>query len=218
MTTIEKPKMTCLQLTMAVMLNMLGSSIILMPTKLAEVGTMSILAWLVTISGATTIAYVFAKCGMFSKKSGGIGGYAAYAFGKSGSFIANFSYGVSLIIANLTIAISIVGYLMVLFEWNLTPLEMGIASIIVIWLCSLPNIRGARFIGQLSHFSSYGILIPILILTVIGWNWFSVDRYIGAWNPQNLSLFDGISAGISMTLWGFLGLETASANLSLIHI
>lgn len=173
---------------------------------------MSILAWLVTISGATTIAYVFAKCGMFSKKSGGIGGYAAYAFGKSGSFIANFSYGVSLIIANLTIAISIVGYLMVLFEWNLTPLEMGIASIIVIWLCSLPNIRGARFIGQLSHFSSYGILIPILILTVIGWNWFSVDRYIGAWNPQNLSLFDGISAGISMTLWGFLGLETASAN------
>ena len=77
MKTIEKPKMTCLQLTMAVMLNMLGSSIILMPTKLAEVGTMSILAWLVTISGATTIAYVFAKCGMFSKKSGGIGGYAA---------------------------------------------------------------------------------------------------------------------------------------------
>ena len=47
---------------------------------------------------------------------------------------------------------------------------------------------------------------------MIGWNWFSVDRYIGAWNPQNLSLFDGISAGISMTLWGFLGLETASAN------
>ena len=225
MKTIEKPKMTCLQLTMAVMLNMLGSSIILMPTKLAEVGTMSILAWLVTISGATTIAYVFAKCGMFSKKSGGIGGYAAYAFGKSGSFIANFSYGVSLIIANLTIAISIVGYLMVLFEWNLTPLEMGIASIIVIWLCSLPNIRGARFIdagdgylacgdvgkGRLAEVDD-GILIPILILTVIGWNWFSVDRYIGAWNPQNLSLFDGISAGISMTLWGFLGLETASAN------
>ena len=94
MKTIEKPMMTCLQLTIAVMLNMLGSSIILMPTKLAEVGTMSILAWLVTISGATTIAYVFAKCGMFSKKSGGIGGYAAYAVGKSGSFIADFSYGV----------------------------------------------------------------------------------------------------------------------------
>lgn len=212
MASIEKPKMTCLQLTMAVMLNMLGSSIILMPTKLAEVGTQSILAWLVTISGATAIAYTFAKCGMFSRKSGGLGGYASYAFGKSGSFIANFSYGVSLIIANLTIAISIVGYVMVLFEWNLTPLEMGLASIFVIWLCSLPNIGGARFIGQLSHFSNYGILIPILILTVIGWNWFSVDRYVEAWNPQNLTPFEGLSAAISMTLWGFLGLETACAN------
>lgn len=212
MALIEKPKMTCLQLTMAVMLNMLGSSIILMPTKLAEVGTQSILAWLVTISGATAIAYTFAKCGMFSRKSGGLGGYASYAFGKSGSFIANFSYGVSLIIANLTIAISIVGYVMVLFEWNLSPLEMGLASIFVIWLCSLPNIGGARFIGQLSHFSNYGILIPILILTVIGWNWFSVDRYVEAWNPQNLTPFEGLSAAISMTLWGFLGLETACAN------
>ena len=212
MTTIQKPKMTCFQLTMTVMLNMLGSSIILMPTKLAEVGTLSVLAWFVTVSGATAIAYTFAKCGMLSRKSGGLGGYAAYAFGQSGSFLANFSYGVSLIIANLTIAISIVGYVMVLFDWNLTPLEMGIASIVVIWLCSLPNIGGARFIGSLSHFSSYGILIPILILTVIGWNWFSADRYIGAWNPQNLTLFDGISAAISMTLWGFLGLETACAN------
>ena len=197
---------------MAVMLNMLGSSIILMPTKLAEIGTMSILSWVVTITGATAISYVFAKCGMFSRKRGGLGGYAAYAFGKSGSFLANFSYGLSLVIANLTIAISIVGYLIVLFEWELTPLEMGLASIAVIWICSLPNIGGARFIGQLSHFSSYGILIPILILVAVGGFWFSPERYVGAWNPQNLSLFDGISAGISMTLWGFLGIETACAN------
>ena len=118
---VKKPKMTCLQLTMAVMLNMLGSSIILMPTKLAEIGTMSILSWVVTITGATAISYVFAKCGMFSRKRGCLGGYAAYAFGKSGSFLANFSYGLSLVIANLTIAISIVGYLIVLFEWKLTP-------------------------------------------------------------------------------------------------
>ena len=212
MKTIEKPKMTCMQLTMAVMLNMLGSSIILMPTKLAEIGTMSILSWIVTISGATTIAYVFAKCGMYSRRTGGMGGYASYAFGKSGSFLANFSYGVSLVIANLTIAISIVGYLMVLFECSLTPLQMGLASIAIIWLCSLPNIKGARFIGALSHYSSYGIILPVLVLLVVGWNWFSLDRYIGAWNPQGLTLFDGISAGITMTLWGFLGLETASAN------
>lgn len=93
----------------------------------------------------------------------------------------------------------------VLFDVQLTPLEVGLASIFVIWMCSLPNIGGARFIGSLAHLSSYGILIPILILIVMGWSGFSVDRYVAGWNPQNMSLFDGISAGISMTLWGFLG-------------
>ena len=132
------------------------------------------------------IRYVFAKCGMFSRKTGGLGGYAAYAFGKSGSFIANFSYGLSLVIANLTIAISIVGYAVVLFDVQLTPLEVGLASIFVIWMCSLPNIGGARFIGSLAHLSSYGILIPILILIVMGWSGFSVDRYVAGWNPQNM--------------------------------
>lgn len=39
-----KQKLTFLELTMATILNMVGSSIILMPTKLAEVGTMSIFA------------------------------------------------------------------------------------------------------------------------------------------------------------------------------
>ncbi|MEA5948427.1 NAD-binding protein, partial [Salmonella enterica subsp. enterica serovar Anatum] len=35
---------------------------------------------------------------------------AEYAFGKSGNFMANYTYGVSLLIANVAIAISAVGY------------------------------------------------------------------------------------------------------------
>ena len=212
MAAIKKPKMTCLQLTMAVMLNMLGSSIILMPTSLAEVGTISLLAWGVTVTGAASLAYVFAKCGMLNRNSAGLGGYSEYAFGKPGSFLANYCYGISLVIANLSIAVSIVGYLMVLFEVDLTPVEMGLASIGVLWVCSMFNVRGARFTGALAHYAAYGIIIPVLILTVAGWYWFSWDTYVAGWNPQNLSTFDGISAAITMTLWGFLGLETACAN------
>lgn len=49
------------------------------------------------------LAYVFAKCGMYSKKGGGMGGYAEYSFGKAGNFLANYTYGVSLIFANTAI-------------------------------------------------------------------------------------------------------------------
>src|SRR5476651_1345755 len=94
-------KMGVMQLTILTAVNMMGSGIIMLPTKLAEVGTISIVSWLVTAVGSMALAYAFAKCGMFSRKAGGMGGYAEYAFGKSGNFMANYTYGVSLLIAKI---------------------------------------------------------------------------------------------------------------------
>ena len=49
-------KMTVVQLTMLTVVNMLGSGIVLLPTKLAEVGAISILSWLVTATGSLALA------------------------------------------------------------------------------------------------------------------------------------------------------------------
>lgn len=91
MSSTKSNKMSVTQLTLLTALNMMGSGIIMLPTKLAEVGTLSILSWLVTATGSTALAYAFAKCGMLSRKAGGMGGYAEYTFGKSGAFLANHS-------------------------------------------------------------------------------------------------------------------------------
>lgn len=90
-------KMSVFQLTILTAVNMMGSGIIMLPSKLAQVGALSIVSWLVTAVGSMALAYVFAKCGMYSKKGGGMGGYAEYSFGKAGNFLANYTYGVSLI-------------------------------------------------------------------------------------------------------------------------
>lgn len=89
-------KMSVLQLTILTAVNMMGSGIIMLPSKLAQVGALSIVSWLVTAVGSMALAYVFAKCGMYSKKGGGMGGYAEYSFGKAGNFLADrdFSGGV----------------------------------------------------------------------------------------------------------------------------
>lgn len=50
-------KMSVTQLTLLTALNMMGSGIIMLPTKLAEVGTFSIVSWLVTAGGSTALAY-----------------------------------------------------------------------------------------------------------------------------------------------------------------
>ena len=103
-------KIGVVQLTILTMVNMMGSGIIMLPTKLAEIGTISIVSWLVTAVGSTALAYAFAQCGMFSRKSGGMGGYAEYSFGKAGNFMANYTYGVSLVIANTAIGTFFSGF------------------------------------------------------------------------------------------------------------
>lgn len=206
-------KMGVMHLTILTAVNMLGSGIIMLPTKLAEVGTMSILSWLVTAFGSLALAWAFSKCGLFSSKSGGMGGYAEYAFGKSGNFIANYTYAISLLIANIAIAISAVGYGTVLFGAELTPVQVCLATIAVLWVTTVLNFGGAKITGQIGSVTVWGVIIPVVGLCVIGWFWFSPSLYISAWNPNNMDFFSAISTSISMTLWAFLGLESACANM-----
>ncbi len=57
---MSKPKsnkMGVVQLTILTMVNMMGSGIIMLPTKLSEVGTISIISWLVTAVGSMALAW-----------------------------------------------------------------------------------------------------------------------------------------------------------------
>lgn len=205
--------MTVVQITLLTAINMMGSGIMMLPAKLAEVGTISIISWLVTAGGATALAYVFAKCGMFSKKSGGMGGYAEYAFGKTGNFLANYTYGISLLIANVAIAITVVGYSAEFFSVTLSPVMVALLTMAVLWITSLLNAGGARLTGRLSSFAIFGSAAPVIGMCLIGWFWFDPSLYISAWNPYHYPFSDAVSMSISMTLWTFLGLESACANM-----
>lgn len=205
-------KIGVVQLTILTMVNMMGSGIIMLPTKLAEIGTISIVSWLVTAVGSTALAYAFAQCGMFSKKSGGMGGYAEYSFGKAGNFMANYTYGVSLVIANTAIAISAVGYGSELLGATLSPLSIALWTIFTLWLATVLNFGGARITGNISSFTIWGVIIPVVGISIIGWKWFDGSMYVNSWNPHNVPTFEAIGVSISMTLWAFLGLESACAN------
>ena len=205
-------KIGVVQLTILTMVNMMGSGIIMLPTKLAEIGTISIVSLLVTAVGSTALAYAFAQCGMFSKKSGGMGGYAEYSFGKAGNFMANYTYGVSLVIANTAIAISAVGYGSELLGATLSPLSIALWTIFTLWLATVLNFGGARITGNISSFTIWGVIIPVVGISIIGWKWFDGSMYVNSWNPHNVPTFEAIGVSISMTLWAFLGLESACAN------
>jgi hypothetical protein len=64
-------KMGVMHLTILTAVNMLGSGIIMLPTKLAEVGTMSILSWLVTALGSLALAWAFQNVVYLVRKAAG---------------------------------------------------------------------------------------------------------------------------------------------------
>lgn len=208
----ESKKMGVVELTIITAVNMMGSGIIMLPAKLASVGTISVLSWLVTAVGSMCLAYCFALFGMLNRNAGGMGGYAEYAFGRSGNFLCNYTYAFSLIIANVAIALSAVGYGTEFLEMELSAVGVGIATIVILWITSLLNFGGSKITGRIGSFTVWGVIIPVVGISLFGWFWFSPDLYIAAWNPHGLPFFDAVSTSITLTLWAFLGLESACAN------
>lgn len=208
----KQNKMSVLQLTILTAVNMMGSGIIMLPTKLAQVGSLSIVSWLITAVGSMALAYAFAKCGMYSKNGGGMGGYAEYSFGKSGNFMANYTYGVSLLIANIAIAISAVGYGATFLDADLSPFMTCIWTIFTLWLATVLNFGGASITGRLSSITVWGVIGPVFVISTVGWFFFSGDLYATNWNVNNMPFGEAATNSIAMTLWAFLGLESACAN------
>ena len=208
----ESKKLGVVQLTIITAVNMMGSGIIMLPAKLASVGTISVLSWLVTAVGSMCLAYSFAVCGMYSRLQGGMGGYCENIFGVSGNFLCNYTYSFSLIVANVAIALSAVGYGAVFFNAELDAVSTGMWTIAVLWLTSIANFGGPKITGRIGSVTVWGVIIPVVSISVIGWFWFSPSLYAASWNVNNLPFADALTSSITLTLWSFLGMESACAN------
>jgi putrescine:ornithine antiporter len=208
-------KMNVVQLTFIVMVNMMGSGIIMLPSNMAQVGAISLLSWIVTAMGSLAIAYGFAQAGIFNQRAGGLAAYAEDAYGKDGYFIVFFLYFISLAIANVAIGISALGYLASFFpQLTATPIATAIGVIALLWITTVANFGGPGVTGKIGSITVWGVILPVGFLAVAGWFWFSTDTFGAAWNPKGLSIGEGLGSSIALTLWAFLGMESASQNAS----
>ena len=209
----QPKKMNLMQLTFIVAVNMMGSGIIMLPTNMAQVGAISLLSWIVTALGSMAIAYGFAQAGLFNQREGGMSAYAEDAYGKPGYFNVFYLYFLSLAIGNVAIAISAVGYLASFFPWlSATPISTCIGVIALLWITTVANFGGPAITGRIGSVTVWGVIIPVGLLSVLGWFWFKPDIFAAAWNPQGMSLAEGMGSSIALTLWAFLGMESAAQN------
>src|SRR5437773_8541233 len=208
---MHSKKMTLIQLTFIVAVNMMGSGIIMLPTNMARVGAISLLSWVVTALGSLAIAYGFAQAGLFNGRPGGMSAYAEDAYGKPGYFQVFYLYFLSIAIANVAVAISAVGYLTTFVPWLAsTPTATCVGVIALLWLTTVANFGGPNVTGRIGAVTVWGVILPVGLLSVIGWLRFNPATFAAAWSPQGLSIVAGMSSSITLTLWAFLGMESAA--------
>ena len=191
--------------------NMIGAGIFLMPAALAPYGGISILGWLVSSAGALLLARVFSRLTILVPDSGG----GPYAFARAGfgdfaGFLVAWGYWLSICVANAAIAIAFTGALGVLFPvFRQSPLSALAMSYGAIWLLTWVNSRGVRSSGSVQVLTTILKLLPLLVLIVGGWFFFSLDHFI-PFNPSGESSLEAIAITGTLTLYAFLGLESAT--------
>ena len=214
----QPKKMNVIQLTFIVTVNMMGSGIIMLPTNMAKVGAISLLSWLVTAIGSLAIAYGFAEAGLLNQRAGGMAAYAEDGYGKDGYFQVFFLYFLSIAIANVAVASSALGYLAAFFPvLTSSPVATCVGVIGLLWLTTVANFGGPKVTGRIGAVTVWGVILPVGFMSFAGWFWFHGGTFAAAWNPKGVSLLHGMSSSISLTLWAFLGMESAVQNSSAVE-
>lgn len=190
--------------------NVIGSGIFLLPAALAVYGGISLFGWLFTTIGIIFIALVFSRLSKLITKAGGPYAYSREGFGDFAGFLVIWGYWISIWCGNAAISVAGVGYLSVfipsLKEDYLLSAGLAIAAI---WLFTYINTKSIRSVGMVQLITTILKILPLLLLGTFGFLYFNIDNF----TPLNLSgksSFDAITATASLTLWAFLGIESAT--------
>jgi basic amino acid/polyamine antiporter, APA family len=196
--------------TSLVMGNMIGSGVFLLPASLGEYGGISLGGWIVSGLGAMVLAMIFASLSRTLPKSGGPYAYARAAWGNYPGFLVAWAYWISICAANGAIAVAFVSYSSSFFpilEQNRTvSVIVGIATI---WLLTFVNAQSVASGGRVQLVTSILKYVPILVLGIFGLWWFDGSHFEPL-NRSSVNDFDAILQTGSLTLWAFLGLESAT--------
>ncbi|MGD9153093.1 MAG: amino acid permease [Gammaproteobacteria bacterium] len=197
-------------LTALVSGNMIGSGIFLLPSTLAKLGSISLIAWIFTALGAFCIAITFAKSSTLVRKSGGPYAYAEAGFGKFIGFQTAYNYWIAVWVGNAAIAIAVVAYLIVFFPIFSNAIIGCILAVILVWLFTIVNLLGMRVAGVVQIFITILKFIPIFLIAIIGWWYFHPSFLTQHFNVTSSSNFKIFSNAIPLTLWAFIGIESAT--------
>ena len=204
-------KIGLLTTTSLVVGNMIGVGIFVLPAVLSNYGSVSLLGWLFTATGALILAKIFSN---FSKiivsKSGGPYVYSKAGFGDFIGFLVAWGYWIACWIGNGAIAIAIIGaasfFVPALASNSTLSVSVGLS---LIWLFTWINSRGIKESGKVQFITTIIKILPLIFIIIFGIFFFDSNNF-PSFNLTGESNFSSISAVATLTLYAFIGIECAT--------
>jgi len=211
LSTIIKTKKIGLWATASLVLgNMIGSGIFLLPASLASFGGISIIGWIVSALGGLALAKVFSELSKMFPKTGGPYTFAKQGFGDFPAFLVAWGYWISICCTNAAIAVTMLSYLSTFFPiLNISPFAVAATGLGAIWFLTYINTRGVKEASWIQLITTILKLVPLILVAIVGMFFIEIAHF-QPFNISGGSDLSAITATATLTLFAFLGIESAT--------
>jgi basic amino acid/polyamine antiporter, APA family len=219
MTHIKSPaKIGLWTSTSLVIGNMIGSGVFLLPASLAAYGGISLLGWVGSSAGAIALALLFSNLSkMMPNALGGPYAYSRAGLGDFAGFLVAWGYWISIWCTNAAIAVTFVSYLTVFLPILKTNALLSVGTgLAAVWGLTWVNTKGVKEAGRVQFITTVLKLTPLILVSLVGLFYIDLKNFV-PFNISTESNFTAITATATLTLFAFLGLESATIPAGNIH-
>ncbi len=193
-----------------VMGSQIGSGVLMLPASLAPYGKMSLMGWVVSGLGAIALSLVFASLCHAYPKTGGPHVYVAETFGRHWAFFSGWTYWVISWVSSTAVIVASIGYLTpILSHWIHPTYYLGLEIFLLLAITFL-NLKGVSSAGKAEFFLTLMKFVPLFLLPLAGLWYFDIANFNVSTTAQTLTPTETLARVTLLTLWGFIGLESAT--------
>lgn len=187
----------------------IGTGVFMLPSSLAPYGISSLYGWLLSSIGAIALALVFAAlCSKFPR-TGGPHVYVQNAFGKPAAFFTGWTYWIISWVSTTAVIVSSVGYLSPILGHPSQAVCL-ILELVLLLAITLINLKGVKTAGNAEFFLTFLKFIPLIIMPCAAIFMFNMDSFVVDKTVATLPTSQVLSQVALLTLWGFIGVESAT--------
>src|SRR5678815_398849 len=160
--------------------------------------------------GAVCLGIVFARLARIAPATGGPYAYTRLGFGRFAGFLIAWGYWISIWVSLPAMAAALVGYLgklvPVLGDHFFLRVAIGLGAM---WLVALINLRGVKEAGMFQSVTTITKLVPFIAISFFGLFWVDWSTFETV-NPSGRPFLSALAATAPLTMFAFLGIESAT--------